>query len=499
MRGKKWLWLPIIFLIGFAVRLYPLFTAGFETSVPFGCGGLYVQFAKEIRQAHYRLPIRIPYYTLEGVPYAYPPLAFYILALLFDFTPVSEFAAMNFLPTLISCFTVIAFYALAKTIFPGPRFALAASLIYALLPAAFIEHTFGDGLVEALGTFSYIGAMVAMARLNRRNDFISSLLLGAAIGLNVYSSPGAAYATVISILVFWVSSPGRCSLSRLVIAIGVGALLSVPYLVIVSANHSPDIFFRTWFRQHSIKQAFEKMWFDRTGEPHLALLGLLTLMGLFRSVLCGEYWKAVWFFATYLVPREYQYLMAVPMAGLAAEGLFQVLLPGVSQIAPAGFVHRLNLQKAHIRAIAILGVFVYGVASAIAVAGFLPEQQAFVSKDELAMMEWIRRHTDRASAFLVIGDEIEWFPEIVERATVNVVQGSEWVRDDWVYQFHRAVDQCETLSCCLGVATDYGVFPDYVYVSKSADRTSMIETAGLENRLRVVEENDGAILFRVAW
>jgi hypothetical protein len=494
---KKWLALSIILLFGVAVRLSPLAAVGFRTDIPFGNGGLYLQFAKEIRTAGYSLPLRVSYYTLDGVPYVYPPLSFYVLALLLDLTSIGEFAAMNYLPTVLSCLTIVAFYAMTINIFVEPRDVYVSSLIYALLPAAFLEQAFGAGLVEGFGTCFYMLAVMAMHRLNRRDDFASAILLGVAIGLNVYSSPGSVYATATTVVVFWLfSSDGRCSIGKLLTAIFIGLLISAPYWLTVSINHSPGIFTYTWFHQHSIKKAFAKLWFDTAREPHLAIWTFLTLLGMLGHAFSGKYLKPAWFFATYLIPREFLYLAAVPMAILAADGL-RVLLLGIRQIPLSRGGRWLQERGIQASAIVALLVFVYGAASAISASWSLPVHGTNVRAEELSLMQWIHQNTGESSSFLVVGDEIEWFPEITERSTINVVQGSDWGKNDWVYHLNNSVHSCDTVACCLEAAADHAITPDYIYVSKTPERFLMIKVARQDPGVSVEQENSEAILFRV--
>jgi len=50
--------------------------------------GLFLQIATEIARHNYHLPATIPYYTASGIPFAYPPLGFYLVAVLHAVTGV---------------------------------------------------------------------------------------------------------------------------------------------------------------------------------------------------------------------------------------------------------------------------------------------------------------------------------------------------------------------------------------------------------------------------
>ena len=66
----------LIFLVGFFVRFLPLIIMGFPTELPFNGGGLYYHFSETILENNFAYPRTIPYYTDNGIPFAYPPLLF---------------------------------------------------------------------------------------------------------------------------------------------------------------------------------------------------------------------------------------------------------------------------------------------------------------------------------------------------------------------------------------------------------------------------------------
>src|SRR5574342_498187 len=91
----------LIVVTGIAVRCTHLFLIDL-THEPFRLGGLFVAFAGEIAAHNFQLPVNIPYYSLGGIPYAYPPLGFYVEAILLQIFPGQIFAVANLLPPLVS-------------------------------------------------------------------------------------------------------------------------------------------------------------------------------------------------------------------------------------------------------------------------------------------------------------------------------------------------------------------------------------------------------------
>ena len=488
----------MLWLLGALIRLIPVLQFPGATRRPFGMGGLYLLFAREILHHGLALPTYIPYYTLGGLPYAYPPLAFYIEALALRWLPVPTFVLVNGLPGLFSCLTVGVFFLLARQLLVEDRPALLATAIYALLPAAFLEHLPGEGLVESLGTLLFIAGILAVVRLNQHPGWREAVLLGLFIGLNLLASPGGAYGLALSVVVLWLFRAGgrRAPLGHLLVAVGIGLVLSTPYWLTVSLRHTPAIFFRTFFRQHLNLGGW---WLAKMGlvvEQRLPLSpwGVVALIGLAAALSRREWALPLWCLAVYAIPREYTYLVAVPLALLAAHGLQEVILPGAAQ--PLVEKSGSGRPRRFAAGLLLLVLFAWGTLRTFAWEGTLAETANLVTRDEMAMMDWIHEHTSPQATFLVIGDEIEWFPVLTERTTLNVIWGSEWGKDDTVFRLHRDLMACNLPDCYLETAGRFGYAPDYLYLSRTG-QTCTTGTTPPGDALELVWENPGAILFRV--
>jgi len=96
------------FLIGIAFRTYHLFIIGFK--VPFDLGGLFYQMSIEIIKNGFLLPVSIPYYYPGGLPFAYPPLPFYIQAIIIKLFSPDIFITINALPPFFSVISLFGFF-----------------------------------------------------------------------------------------------------------------------------------------------------------------------------------------------------------------------------------------------------------------------------------------------------------------------------------------------------------------------------------------------------
>lgn len=97
--------------------------------------------AETIREAGYRLPARVPRYTINGLPFAYPPLMFYAVAVIQDMFGVEPLALTRYAPGFITIAYTVPVYFLGREVFRDApdrnRRAGFAALVVAVSPAVF--------------------------------------------------------------------------------------------------------------------------------------------------------------------------------------------------------------------------------------------------------------------------------------------------------------------------------------------------------------------------
>src|SRR5688500_18856872 len=85
-------------------------------------------------------------YNDLGIPFAYPPLGFYLAGVVTAATGIDLIELFRWLPLLLSVACVPAFALLAKELVE-PRAARAATYAYALVPASFAWQIMGGGQI----------------------------------------------------------------------------------------------------------------------------------------------------------------------------------------------------------------------------------------------------------------------------------------------------------------------------------------------------------------
>ena len=141
----------LIFMVtaagGILLRLSPLFLYPFDS--PFHLGGLFYEFSRQIAANHFQFPGIIPNYSLDGIPFYYPPLAFYFQAILIYIFSPAPFLTVNLLPPVAAALSVPAFLWMTRQVFTDRRLQAAALLAYCFMPGAFVNQIEAAGLPES--------------------------------------------------------------------------------------------------------------------------------------------------------------------------------------------------------------------------------------------------------------------------------------------------------------------------------------------------------------
>lgn len=151
------IWLPLC--LGAVVRLlYPL-----GSTFPLNDGGMFYTMVQDLVANGYRLPAYTSY-NYAGIPFAYPPAAFYLAAFLSRTWPLLD--VLRVLPPLLSVLANPMFYLLARDVLSralgtdaGQRAAWIATLAYALIPSSFQWQIMGGGLTRSL---RYLAALTTL-------------------------------------------------------------------------------------------------------------------------------------------------------------------------------------------------------------------------------------------------------------------------------------------------------------------------------------------------
>ena len=504
-------------LAGIALRVVTVLASSF----PLNDGGMFYSMVRDIQASSYRLPA-FTSYNGEHIPFFYPPLGFYMAAVLTDLTPMGLPAALRVLPLLFSVLAIFAFLLLAKDVLRDRLTVVAAVFFFSVMPPSFYWMIMGGGLTRAPGfVFALLtiwqGRRMYLDARPRRVATVSALA-----ALTVVTHTEMAVLAAIVCGVFFVVH-GR-SRAGVVASVCVGALtivLSAPWWALVVAQHGVSpLVAAVGTTGSSIVGPVAALTEFSAGVPPivdvtaaLALLGVVACLGNRRYVLPG------WLLAVALFDQRAFFTSTIPaMAMLAAVGLTEVVLPFARDAMHRGESRPDERQSmprwlmGSVAAVVALTALVSALVSTSKLHG--------LSTDERAGMAWAQANTPASSRFVILSGQAwpvdansEWFPALSGRHSVATVQGTEWLPGgvfDRTRSSYLALQQCANSGgdCLARWSAKYAAAFDYVYVSTGApgaangplgatqccrDLTLALKK---DPRYQLVYDGAGAVIFR---
>ncbi len=394
---------------------------------------------------------------MAHIPFAYPPLGFYVAASLNSLTHIRLEETFRWVPFIFSLGSIGAFFAFSRAILRSEWACFAATLSFALLPEPIHWMLMGGGLTRSLGLLFALLALRSIHRVYscaRKGDLILGIAFASAL---VLSHPQMAWFVLYSaafMALFFVRTKRSLYMS-LLLGLGVIALTSpwwiavvtrtglVPYLA--STRHGWPIF-------SGLARLFLT---GGTNEPFVPLVAFAALLGAMTCLSRRSLWLPTWLVVIFAldgwVPTT---TGAVPIALLAGVGVADALWP---------LLARIHLDREHLTMHsptsprqAIIGeslVITLGFYILFSSIGSTLVTLSCLSTDEREAMRWISKNTPASSRFLVITSEhwavdrsSEWFPALAERHSVGTVQGTEWLTGG---EFSRRLEWNAQLNACV--------------------------------------------------
>lgn len=522
-------WADLIFFlavfVGAFMRFHPTLMAGFAIND----GGMFAVMLDDLKANHYLLPAFTSYNHLN-IPFAYPPLGFYLGGIASDLFAWTAPPTLRWLPALFASLSIPAFYLLAKRLLRDKFLAAVATLFFALMPRALFWYVMGGGLTRSPGQFFMLLALASVVRLyqeNRRSDILLAGLFG---GLAVMSHPEAAVHTFVSALFLWIMLSRRWTgfLNSMLVGLIVLAL-SAPWWATVLHSHGIDPLLRGAATGQKTLAVFHLLFFVFTEEPYATVIAVLGLIGISHQLIHRDYLLPLWMALPFFVEgRSAPGLAAIPLGMLAAIGLAQIVFVGLGVYRSTSMAPKTEglteseTKKADLILPAERNIFIYllfylifstyqfgaGLSTATL---YTPDREA---------MDWVRENTPASSRFLVLtgtssvscDSVLEWFPALTGRQSILTIQGTEWTQggnfNNYVVSTY-GVQKCLSGgdASCLDAAITPSAY-DYIYISKilHADNCSpvapprtfpfFVEQMRTNSGFQMLYETEGVIIFR---
>jgi hypothetical protein len=496
-------------LLGGYFRFRPVLLANF----PLNDGGLFYQMIKDLIDHHFALPV---YTTYNGsnIPYAYPPLVFYLTAVIQQLFHISIIDQLRFLPALFSTFSIPAFYFLNLSVTDSKEKSAFAVLAYALMPSSFLWLIMGGGITRSLGLWLGILAILSVRELFKKPR-VSLLILSILFcSLTILSHPGTAWFVFItSALIFFCYGLNKKGVGYAFIVIAGVAILTSPWWVTITLNHGFSELINGASRGGIFSFSILISYF--TQEPYVTILAVLSIFGIFAELIRRRYFLFLWMvLVMFLSPRSGDTFAAIPGSMLVASGIVWVLIPGLLSNDKQLLDEHLTLEQifsGKIAKILLAYILVIALWAPMSISN-IPETTP-VSQDDRTAMEWISQNTTTNDNFIVLTgvndwfiDCIsEWFPALTSRKSVATIQGIEWLpRDNTYHPRYIDLQKCTNVdtSCLSTWAEKYNVSYSYVYLHKPMVGKTIVAlpiyySLNLSDQYQLAFDNSRVSIYRV--
>lgn len=496
----------LVMLLGGVLRLMLVTRVDF----PLNDGGFFYASIDQLLQNGFRLPATVTYNALN-IPYAHPPLAFYLVAGLQALSGLETLTLMRFVPVLMSSLTLIPAFLLMRAALTSARQIWLGMLVMAFAPNALNGFIGGGGVVAATGQFFGMWAAFCLYQLTRTQRRVYIVPSALAIAAAYLSQTQWGAFSVVTFLALYISSERSIKLTLSTLATAALALgLLAPWLYSVVQLHGVEPFvsvlFGAWTLHHPFGMLFQTSF---TQEPLLAVFAGLSFLSLFVGVALDRAGLVVWtLLLMLLLPDAAASVSLVPLALCVALTLDYLLLMGLSsfrQRERRGWLRGDWAVVAGYLSVAML--FLFPALSIYANSDLIGSPLRAVPAVELAAMRWVERETPPESVVLVVTgrrapttDAVsDWFPIVAQRPSPSTIQGTVWFgENDVAAQLERytTLQACanQRVICIEQWALNNNASFTHVYLSPEVTgilKPSLTTTADFEQ----VYDRNGVLIF----
>lgn len=475
--------------------------------------GMYMQVVKQIQINAFRPPLRIYHYSTNGVPFAYPPLMFYVTAVIRSLGNIGPIAYARFIPGLVIIATAIPYYYLAKGFLHTSSKAGVATIVLVTAPPVLTWHLSAGGIVRTpaflLTMVGLFGGMRLFGAGDRRWRIPCAILFG----LTILSHPTYIVFFGVSYLLMFAFYDHSVQglIDGATVALG-GIILAAPWWGWVIATHGIGTI-QAAAGTHS--GLFGGGWrlYSLFVRPVVALNAIslfyvAAFLGAIYALSRRHFFLPTWMIVAGYLTDESRFIF---VAGSMLISLF--VLNGVRSRAINLSYRRQRLAEIAVVGLVILSVLSVGGlfgASEIHSSAGRKTQPAFIDGKDTQAMGWVRNNTDSSASFVVVGDTGEWFPYFADRPLLDSLWGAEWLGHKQYnnqISLFESISECDSSECLTATLDQADVHPQYVYLPKgkytvrgqqmetsSQMRSSMIASS----KYKLTYENREVMIFRVS-
>ena len=435
----------VLFIVALFLGAFVRLIHVLNTNFPINDGGLFYAMTRDLQANHFLIPA-VTSYNNSGLPFAYPPLGFYLAGSLQTVFGWDLLSLMRWLPVIFNLLTIPVFYLFSRRLLKDPVKAGIATLFFALLRPGYEWLIMGGGLTRSpamlfslLSLYFYLGMLEAPQR--RARDIIFTAV---ALALTFLSHLEIGWFTGYSLVLLWIfrGRNRRNFVSSIFIVLGVLVLTS-PYWVQVIRYHQIQPFLAGVASGGSIPflSIFELFYFNFTEELIFPILATIALVGVVISLAKRDYLLPVWLVLNAILDaRSVNRSDVIPAAMLISVGIVDGLYLLIAKYKQAHDARR-NPNSEGEGIFSRAGILViYILCAQVLLTAYLfrslDQSLAHVLTDgDIQAMEWVKSTTPLEAEFFVVPSSTwwetdavsEWFPALAGRTNALTVQGSEWL------------------------------------------------------------------------
>lgn len=481
-----WKIASLVFL--FLVSAAFLFYNAFRFEMPLGFSGMYSLMAEQISGNHYRLPETSPFYGPGGVPFAYPPLGFYVMAFTTDLFDVSFITYLRFFPPLFSLLSLIPLFLLVERMTSSYWAAFFSTAFILFSPILYFNHTWSAGVVRGLAFLLTVCGFYffyrALQERHRLFAVAAGILLGFASLTHLFY--GLFFALWAACLGFFMFHKAAWKITLLTFL--AAALTGLPWLYLIVTRYGVQVF----------KYALSSH--DNAAFLDVIQGGIGTLLSWLSAKFAGPPIPVVGFalsgFAIiYLLCKRSFGIPAALLAMtlvLSPEGdrflvLVVAVLIGVCFAAGMEWFGSKWLRMALIGCV-LLAVAQMARLGLTEVLGSVP----VLHRNAFDVADFVEKNVPKNSRYLFIAGqaEAEWFPYVLKREPFVSKWGSEWLG---TYDEQRAlqgrVAYCkdrQTVQCLKDLNLDVAAGDIIVTKKSQKNLADELEASGSCKRMAVL-------------
>lgn len=468
----KTVWLAVLFCISSVF----LFYNAFRFSLPIAYAGMYTLMAEQIADGGFSLPMQVPYYGPGGIPFAYPPLALYVMAVFLKLS-VSAITYARFVPPIFSLLALIPLYLLVEDL-TASHFAAGLAMIYAAFsPSLYLPHTTAAGIVRALSFLFMLWGFYFFNKTLREKRLLFGALAGVFFGLTTLTHLFYALFFALWAVCWTATCLNRQLWKPLAVAAFTATMVAAPWLYIVVSRYGVGALLNA-FASHD-----NSTFIGLASQPSLLLVWMIAKFTSL-SVLPLSFVLIGLGLIYLIVNRQFgmPLTLFVSILTLSVEGDRFIILLGSMLFGSSVLIFKKWINNLNWLGFIIIGVFgialfqaaFYGVRET---AKILP----LLQQNTFEVADYIQENIPQRSRYLFVAgqSEAEWFPYLLQREPFVSKWGSEWLGTyDEQRNLQSQVSYCKDLQSveCLK-QLNLEIMPADILITRKAEKDLSNELA----------------------